>query len=59
MKQPHTEDTIQSTDGEQNTGNHKTPDAPEAGGADKLGGTRAGAENVEKSEAQPGKHSAT
>ena len=59
MKQPHTEETIQSTDDEQNTGNHKTPGALDAGGADKRGGTRAGAENVEKGEDQPGKHSAT
>ena len=42
MKQPHTEDAIEHTDDQQNTGNHKKPDAP-----DKVGGTRAGAENVE------------
>lgn len=47
MKQPHSEETIDHTDGEQNTGNHKKPGAPDAGGADKLGGTRVGAENVE------------
>ena len=47
MKQPHTEDTIEHTDDQQNTGNHKKPDAPDKGGADKVGGTRAGAENVE------------
>ncbi len=49
MKQPHSEETIDHTDDEQNTGNHKKPGAPDAGGADKLGGTRAGAENVEPS----------
>ena len=49
MKQPHTEETIEHTDGQQDTGNHKKPGAPDAGGADKLGGTRAGAENVEPS----------
>ncbi len=47
MKQDHTEDSIDHTDGQQNTGNHKRPQAPDANGADKLGGTRAGAENVE------------
>ncbi len=49
MKQPHSEETIDHTDDEQNTGNHKKPGAPDAGGADKLGGTRVGAENVEPS----------
>ena len=44
VKQPHTEQTYEHTDGEQNTGNHPKPGVP---GADKLGGTRAGAENVE------------
>jgi hypothetical protein len=47
MKQPHTEQSIEHTDDQQNTGNHKQPGAPDAGGADKVGGTRAGAENVE------------
>ena len=49
MKQPHSEETIDHTDNEQNTGNHKKPGAPDAGGADKVGGTRTGAENVEPS----------
>lgn len=44
MKQPHTEGTVEHTDGQQNTGNHNKPGVP---GADALGGTRAGAENVE------------
>ncbi len=47
MKQPHTEQTIDHSDGQQNTGNHHRPNTPDAGGADRLGGTRAGAENVE------------
>lgn len=47
MKQPHTESTIKHTDDEQNTGNHKKPGAPDAGGADRFGGTRAGADNLE------------
>ena len=47
MKQPHSEDNIEHTDGEQDTGNHKTPDAVDAGGADRFGGTRAGSQNVE------------
>jgi hypothetical protein len=46
MKQPHTESKVEHTDGEQNTGNHKVPGA--AGKVDEIGGTRAGAENVEK-----------
>ena len=41
MKQPHTEQTVKHTDDQQNTGNHsEKPKAP--------GGTRAGAQNVEK-----------
>jgi hypothetical protein len=48
MKQPHTENTVRRTDGEQNSGNHKKPGAPDPGGADKFGGTRAGSENIEK-----------
>jgi hypothetical protein len=48
MKQPHTESDVQHTDNQQNTGNHPKPGTPEKGGADKFGGTRAGAENVEK-----------
>ena len=47
MQQPHTDETIEHTDGQQNTGNHKKPDAPDKGGADRFGGTRSGAENVE------------
>ena len=56
MKQPHTEETIEHTDDQQNTGNHKKPGAADAGGADKFGGTRAGAENVEHA---PGTSSGT
>lgn len=55
MKQDHTEDNILHSDGQQNTGNHKKPDAVDANGADATGGTRAGAENVEP----PAKTSAT
>lgn len=47
MTEEHMEQTIIHTDGQQDTGNHKKPDAPDAKGADKFGGTRAGAENVE------------
>ncbi len=47
MKQPHTEKSVKHTEDEQNTGNHKKPGAKDAGGADKFGGTRAGAGNVE------------
>jgi hypothetical protein len=48
MKQPHTEESVKHSDGQQNTGNHKKPGTPEEHGADKFGGTRAGKENVEK-----------
>ena len=48
MKQPHTEESIDHTEDDQNTGNHKKPEAADEKGADKFGGTRAGAENVEK-----------
>ena len=47
MKQPHSEESIEHTDGQQDTGNHKKPGNPDTGGADKVGGTRAGAENLE------------
>ena len=41
MKQPHTEQMVEHTDGQQNTGNHsEKPKVP--------GGTRARAQNVEK-----------
>ena len=53
MKQPHTEKSIDHTDDLQNTGNHKKPSAKDAGGADKVGGTRAGAENVEPGKPTP------
>ncbi len=50
VEQPHTEKSIEHTGGQQNTGNHKQPLAKDAGGADRFGGTRAGAENVENGE---------
>jgi hypothetical protein len=47
VKQPHTEQSIKHTDDQQNTGNHKKPASSDAAGADRFGGTRAGADNVE------------
>ncbi len=47
MKQPHTESTVTHTQGQQNTGNHKKPGTPEEGRVEQVGGTRAGAENIE------------
>jgi len=47
VKTPHTETAIDHTDGQQNTGNHKKPGTPDEKGAERFGGTRAGAENVE------------
>ncbi len=47
MKQSHTEENIVHTNDDQNTGNHKVPDAVDAKGADRFGGTRSGSENVE------------
>lgn len=47
MKQPHTEASVEHTGDQQNTGNHKVPGSKESGGADRFGGTREGAENVE------------
>ena len=43
MKQPHTEDVVDHTDGDQDTGNHRAPTAKPP----TPGGTRIGAENVE------------
>lgn len=47
MEQSHTEEMVQKAEGQQNTSNYKKPNAPDAKGADKFGGTRTGAENVE------------
>ena len=47
MKQPQTEKAIRETKDQQHTGTHKKPREADAGGADKFGGTRKGAENVE------------
>ncbi len=44
----NSETLIQRDAEEQNTGNHKTEGAKDAGGADRFGGTRAGAQNVER-----------
>jgi hypothetical protein len=58
MKQPHTEHSVAHTENQQNTGNHKKPGSPDEHGADRFGGTRAGAENVEKTSDKPPKSSA-
>ena len=55
MQQPHTEQNVQHTEDQQNTGNHKKPGTPEAGGADRFGGTRKGAENVEPAKDERGR----
>ena len=55
MKQPHTEKEIKHTEDEQNTGNHKKPGTPESGGADRFGGTRTGAGNVEPEKDERGR----
>ncbi|MCQ8241673.1 hypothetical protein [Rhizosaccharibacter radicis] len=47
MEQDHTEENILRTQGEQNTGNHHKPASPGQPNADRIGGTRSGAENVE------------
>ena len=44
MKQPHTEGAVDHTDGGQDTGNHRAPDAKPP----TPGGRRIGAENVEQ-----------
>jgi hypothetical protein len=48
MRQPHTAETLRYTDDQQNTGTHKKSDAPDAKGADRFGGTKAGRQNVER-----------
>jgi hypothetical protein len=55
MKQAHTKETVKDTNTQQNTGNHKKPGAPDERGADRLGGTRAGAGNVEKKDSLEGR----
>jgi hypothetical protein len=46
-RMPNAESFIQKDMEQQDTGNHKAPGAPDKGGADKFGGTRAGASHVE------------
>jgi hypothetical protein len=41
------QDDDQQTNDQQHTGNHQKPGTPQAGAADRIGGTRTGAENVE------------
>jgi hypothetical protein len=53
MKQPHTEQTLEHTETQQNTGNHKKPGTPDEHGADRFGGTRTGKENIEKTSDKP------
>jgi hypothetical protein len=53
MKQPHTEQTLEHTETQQNTGNHKKPGTPDEHGADRFGGTRTGKENIEKTPGKP------
>ncbi|HKM61620.1 MAG TPA: hypothetical protein VJY39_03930 [Acidisphaera sp.] len=53
MKQPHTERGIKHTDGAGDIGTHKKPGDIGSGGADTFGGTREGAENVEKTRDTP------
>jgi hypothetical protein len=53
MKQPHTQQSVEHTETQQNTGNHKKPGAPDQHGADRFGGTRKGAENIEKNSDKP------
>ncbi len=55
MKQPHTEESVEHTETQQNTGNHKKPGSKDEHGADRFGGTRAGAENIEKKSDKPAK----
>ena len=47
MKQPHTEQSVEHTQDQQNTGNHKKPGTSDQAGPDRFGGTRTGSENVE------------
>ena len=53
MKQPHTEQTLEHTETQQNTGNHKKPGTLDEHGADRFGGTRTGKENIEKLSDKP------
>ncbi len=45
---PNAESAIQKEMAQQDTGNHKAPGAVDKAGADRFGGTRTGAENVEQ-----------
>ncbi len=45
---PNAETAIQKDMEQQDTGNHKAPGAIDEKGADRFGGTRTGAENVEE-----------
>lgn len=50
---PNEKGDAASIAGQQHTGNHNKPDS-ERGGADRFGGTRAGAENVEPGKPRAG-----
>jgi hypothetical protein len=45
MQERHMDQDVEQRGGEQHTGNHRKPQA--GGGADKVGGTRSGASNIE------------
>ncbi len=47
VKTPASSEPEQPEQDQQHTGNHKQPGAADEGGADRFGGTRTGAENVE------------
>jgi hypothetical protein len=52
MPERHTEQDLHHSRDEQNTGNHPKPGTPEEHGADRFGGTRKGAENIEENSPQ-------
>jgi hypothetical protein len=52
MSERHTEQDLQHSPDEQNTGNHPQPGTPQEHGADRFGGSRKGAENVEENSSQ-------
>ncbi len=53
MQQPHTEEMVEHTDDQQNTGTHKLPGTQDSHGADRFGGTSTGRENVEPLDKPP------
>jgi hypothetical protein len=53
MQRPHIEQTVARSQNQQNTSPQKKREAPDQHGADRLGGTRTGKDNIEETSGTP------